>query len=111
MLSREGAAEEGDPLAGGAGDGHVVSAGGAAPHLRHGARVRRRRARHHRVHKVKPDAANVCVHESTIYLQCMFGENVDCTLTALDPAQGEGAVGGGGVGAWVVGVLQDLFRG
>ena len=45
-----------------------------------------------------------------IFVQHVFGGNVDCTLTALDPAQGEGAVGGGGVGAGVVGVLQDPYR-
>ena len=36
-------------------------------------------------------------------------EEMGIALTALDPAEGEGAVGGGGVGARIVGVLKYRF--
>ena len=59
VLSGEGAAQLRDGVLGGTGDGHVVPADGAPPHLGDGAGVGGGRASHHSVDKVQPDATNV----------------------------------------------------
>ena len=75
MLPRQCAAQCRRGGLGGAGDGDVVAADGAAADVRGGGRAGRGRPRQHGVHEVQADAADVCGgggHKGLVILIVLF---------------------------------------